>query len=195
MASEKEIRFWVGADDKDVWEDIHIPANATSLDGYTACATVDTVLTDYPGTLIFDNGADSMTGGIIMLPRDWLEGSSIYPGVHWMKTTDAEGAVVWGLTYRHLGNVREAAGAWASVDNGTLVATHANLAATHAFTSFSAITMTGKTSGAVIAWKLSRVVASDTYSAPVRLLSVEFNYQKQAGTRGTVDPETKDLTS
>jgi len=185
--NEQQKRWWKGSGDEfDCWDDLRFPASTINPIGQTNAASVDTVEADYPATLLFSNATDNMCAGVAQMPHEWLIGSEIRPHIHWMKTTDATGTVVWEFKYRIIGSVGGSAIAWSSADNGTLVVTHANLKATHALTSFTAIPMTEYRESAMVAWILYRRVATDTYAAPARLLELDFHYQRQAGKRGTI---------
>ena len=181
--------WWKGVGDEfDCWDDLRFPASAINPVGQTNAASVDTVEADYPATLLFSNSTDQMCAGVAQMPHEWLLDSDIKPHIHWMKTSDATGNVVWEFKYRIIGSVGGSAGAWSSADNGTLAVSHNNLKATHALTAFTAIPMTGCRESAMVAWMLyRRTGGSDTYAAPARLLELDFHFQRQAGKRGTID--------
>ena len=194
LETDQRRRWWIGATDFDCWDDLRFPASTINPVGQTNAATVDTVEADYPATLLFSNSTDNMCAGVIQMPHEWLIGTEIKPHIHWMKTTDATGEVVWEFKYRIIGSVGGAAGAWSSADNGRLAVSHDNLKATHALTAFSAIPMDEYRESAMVAWILYRKVATDTYAAPARLLEFDVHYQRQAGKRGTIDeyPQSDD---
>jgi hypothetical protein len=73
------------------WEAMHCPYNV--LPGTSPRVDADT------GTLLFRPNKPQQICGIAHLPHRWHEGTPLRPHVHWQKTSDESGDVVWELDY------------------------------------------------------------------------------------------------
>jgi len=176
---------WVGVDDLTIfpvantfWDDLRFPATSINPTGGASDADVDT----NDGTFLFAATGTEVIAVVAQMPHAWKSGTSIYPHVHWAKTTSAAGDVVWQLEYRlyPVGgtgtttfSVHGSAAAPVSdtPDNDT--------AEEHLITSFGEFTMaTGELSDIII-FRISRLGSdgSDTYGADARLLEFDFHYE------------------
>jgi hypothetical protein len=167
--------------DDTFWESVQIPASSIILCGNAADAGRESDETKFPGSLLFDTTTSELVAGITAIPHGWKVGTPIRPKLHWTKTTSAANGVVWGLSYRIL-NVGAAPGAWSDVTNGTHETSISNTADVEMIDSFGEIALTGTLTAPHIAWIVTRVTgdAADTYAADARLLSVDFDYQRNA---------------
>lgn len=158
------------------WDDLTFPASAINPAGSPAPATIDNVT--YPGTLLFTTTTDSHIAGVAQMPHAWKEGTSLYPHIHWTKTVADGSGLSIGWQFRSavvsIGAVIGAMSAW---DNGTLAYGDLTTAEKHNITSFTPVSMTGKTVSTMVIWELRRNVALDTYASDTRLLAIDFHYQ------------------
>jgi hypothetical protein len=156
------------------WEDFRYPATAINPPG--AASDPDREATT--GLLLFDASGTELIYVLAQMPHAWVEGSSIRPHVHWEKTTDAAGTVAWKLEYQKskIGELRDAA--YTSLGEVTTVVAgtpDTNKATKHLITSLGTIDMSDCVASDCLLFKLSRVGASDTYGADVRLLEFDVH--------------------
>ena len=156
------------------WEDMRFPAAAIQLNPATTHPELDTTI---PGRLYRDGETDTQIV-IAQIPHSWREGTTLYPHVHWHKTTSAVGNVVWQLSYQ-----------WSPIGEGLTDAVEllgsvpavsdANTANRHALTRLGSISGKGKTISDMLLMKLSRLGANeaDTYGASARLIEFDIHYQ------------------
>ena len=184
-----EGRLWVLRDDgvpvdclllsnDSVWDDLRFPAQGINPAGAVAPPTVDTTLTDFPGTLLFSGSQINVIAGVAQMPHSWEYGSAIQPHIHWSKTTSVAGAVSWQFKWRKA-SIGAAFGAWsawldgiASVMNGAGATTD-----THYMTAFPGIAMTGDGRSTIINWQVQRVGTTDAYNSDARLFEFDIHYQ------------------
>lgn len=160
------------------WEDLRFPAQSINPTGITGAAGMDTTETGFPGTLLFDAATPEMCAGVAQLPHGWRIGSSVRPHVHWAKTSSAAGTVIW-LFYYRVASVGGTFGAWQGPVTGTHDVSDSDTANKHALDSFGDISMTGHTESCIMAWRVYRDAATDTYAADARLFEFDIHYQVQ----------------
>ena len=117
---------------------------------------------------------------VVQMPHAWLEGSDIFPHVHWLVTSDLGSAnVEWGLEYTWI-NIGETYG------NTTIISAYSPIAASapvtankHALTQLPTISGTGKTLSSMLLCRVFRKVSSvnDTYPGSAALLQIDFHYE------------------
>ena len=159
------------------WDDLRFPASGFNPPGQASDPDYDTT----NGGWLFDATGTEVLFMQAQMPHAWVEGSAIKPHVHWQKTTSASGNVLWRFSYKMapIGEVMDAA--FTDVDVTTTVAgtPDNDTANEHLISSFSELSMTGKSLSDMILIKLSRIGgdASDTYAADARLLEFDIHYQ------------------
>ncbi|MDS4020663.1 MAG: hypothetical protein RKR03_09195 [Candidatus Competibacter sp.] len=167
------------------WDDLRFPAQGINPAGAVDAPSVDTTLTDYPGTLLFAGNADNVIAGIAQMPHAWKAGSAVKPHIHWSKPVGSASAADWVLYYRILGSPGDAHGALVGPVAGTLVAGTATVANSMLLTSFGSIDLTGQKESTCLAWQIRRLGNTDADNGTARLFEFDIHYQ--CGKSGTVD--------
>ena len=154
------------------WDDLRSPATALNLQGPTGPPTADT-----DGSLLFAHNSTNQVAIIQQMPHAWLEGSEIRPHVHWSKTTDAAGGVVWEMRYRLVG-FGDVASDWSDWIAGTLAGA-ADSTQKHRVTGFGPIDMEGETLSCILSFQVRRnhAAEADDYGANVRMWEFDTHYQ------------------
>lgn len=160
------------------WEDLRVPATSINLPGGIADADRDTD----NGTLLFDAATDEYAVAVVQLPHSWQEGTSVYPHVHWAKTTSATGDVAWVMEYKAYKINEVGAGAWATLATVTTPVAgtpDTNQAEKHLISTFGELVMTGYEFSDILLIRIYRDAnnAADTYGADARLLEFDIHYQ------------------
>jgi hypothetical protein len=154
------------------WDDLRFPAQGITLGGIVSPPGAD------GGTLLFD-GDDSVEaiGGVAQMPHTWVEGTSIRPHVHWSKSADGTGDVIWTLRYRWA-NPGDVFPAWSETIVGVTAVASGDLADQHAITGFGEIDGTGKLLSSIFLWQLGRLPTdeNDTYADDARLYEFDIHY-------------------
>lgn len=160
----------------DAWEDLRVPVNAVKV-GPTKVPT----LTAYKGSHVYAFADQALAANeeqitfAVQLPHSYLEGSAIYPHVHWVGQDNTAGNVRWELSY-----------SWANIGSAfpgaqSIYITDANLDTdVHNIASFLPITGTGKTISSMLLCALSRNSSNalDTFNGKsAYLLEVDFHFQ------------------
>ena len=125
------------------------------------------------GLLEFDSSSTEEIAGVAMVPRQWKEGSSISPVVHWSKTTSASGTVLWLWRYRYADMGLDVS-SWSEWLDGIEIKNAGQVAERHARSDLPDFTISAET-GAVIHWGLRRLGGSDTYGADAQLYALSLN--------------------
>ena len=125
------------------------------------------------GLLEFDAGSTEGIAGVARVPRQWKEGSSISPVVHWSKTTSASGTVLWQWRYRYADMGLDVS-SWSEWLDGIEIKNAGQVAERHARSDLPDFTISAET-GAVIHWGLRRLGGSDTYGADAQLYALSLN--------------------
>ena len=169
----------------DMWDDLRFPVQGINPAGATDAPSVDNVLADFPGTLLFSGSQENVIAGVAQMPHSWVRGSAIRPHIHWSKPTGSASAVTWEFYYRHLGLLGDVAGAWVGPVAGTLVPVSAPGTTNAAcITTFGDLDMTGKRESSCIAWQIRRQGSSDSDNGTARLYEFDIHYQ--VGKAGTI---------
>lgn len=164
------------------WEDLRFPAQSINTAGAVAAPTVDnndpaSVATAVPGSLIFAGNADNMVAGVAQLPHSWVEGTMVYPHIHWALITSSAAEVAWELRIRLLGDPGTSAGSWAIMALDTTKGVASATAEVHRITAWQGVDMAGKKVSTMLAWALYRRGSSDANNDTVRLYELDFHYR------------------
>ena len=159
-----------------VWDDLRFPAQGINPSGQAAAPSVDR--TAFPGTLLFSNTVANLIAGVAQMPHAWNRGTEIHPHLHWSKTTNAAGGVVWEWCYSiaDVGGTFGAYSAWLPAESKV---PDSNTASKQALDVFPWLDMTGYKESTMICWQVRRNpdATGDTYADAVRLFEFDFHYQ------------------
>jgi len=154
------------------WDDLRTPATAIPLQGQTGDPDVDT-----DGTLLFDDSDAEQVALIFQMPHAWVHGSGVRLHVHWSKSTDAAGDVVWEEKHRIIKN-GSVPGAWtdwaaATSRSQTIASDQAVL-----IDGFTEIQMTDCIGSDMLHVLIRRNpdAATDNYAADARLFDADMHY-------------------
>ena len=163
------------------WDDLRLSGSSARV-GVTAPSVDSFGPSGSLRTLRFEEGHHDEIYFEIQMPHAWLEGSNIYPHVHWSPVTTEAGNVVWQLDYT-----------WANLDDAfpapTTMTTDATAAGGTAWvhkispfkdgSSNTYIDGTGKTLSSMLVCRLHRDAGagSDTLSEDVAFLEFDLHYQ------------------
>lgn len=90
------------------WDDFRTPATEVPVSG----ATGEPDRAD-DGGLLFANDLVEQVPLIYQLPHNWPAGTPVRPHVHWKKSADGAGGVMWEIRYR-VWNLHELTPAWSA---------------------------------------------------------------------------------
>lgn len=158
------------------WDDLRAPATGINPPGAASDPTVGE-----DGSLRFSATSENLIAVLMQMPHAWKEGSTIRPHLHWSKTTDAAGNVIWEERHRvlPLGSPPPAWSAWAPAN-----ARSAEPGSTQNQTMdfFPEIEMTGHPISTMISFQIRRnpAAAGDDYAALAALWEFDVHYQKDA---------------
>jgi hypothetical protein len=173
------------AEEQTAWTDLRFPAQAINPAGAADAPSIDTVLTSFPGTLLFAGNQENVITGIAQMPHEWLKGTALKPHIHWSKPTGSASAVSWVFYYRHIGSPGDAPGAWVGPLAGTLVAGDQTVSNEHLLVSFDDISMTGLKESTILNWQIRRLGNSDADNGTARLYEFDLHFQVDPGKYGT----------
>ncbi len=165
---------YAGTFESSKWDDLRFPASGITLAGLTAPPGTQ----EDTGLLLFDGVDTNETiAGAAEMPHAWKAATVVKPHVHWSKTTDAAGDVVWFFRYRTWGK-DGLVSAWSSPVAGTDVFT-VGADQKQYLATFGDIDMAGLVLSDAIHWQMGRLPgdAGDTYEADALLHFVDFHYQ------------------
>jgi hypothetical protein len=171
------------------YDDLRFPAQGINPQGAAAPPTVDNVLTDFPGTLLFAGDQENVIAGVAQMPHAWRPGSTIYPHIHWSKPVGSANAVDWVLYWRHLGFAGVGPEAWVGPIAGVIAAGDPTVSNVQCITSFGGISMTGKRESSMLCWRVHRLGLTDADNGLARLYEMDFHVlvEKQ-GTASEIPP-------
>lgn len=157
------------------WDDLKAPAAAIYSPGNTGSGP-DRDTED--GTLLFASDATELVHMHFQMPHAWKAGSTISPHLHWMKSSDASGGVVWKMRYKWC-EIGDTFPAYSDLDTAVEKVSAGDLEGIHGLYEFSEITDADKTLSSMIIVELSRVhdATADTYAADAKLLEFDIHYQ------------------
>lgn len=160
-----------------VWDDLRFPASAVNPPGQASDPDFDTV----NGGWLFASNGTELVFLMAQMPHQWVEGTAIYPHVHWQKTTSAGGDVLWRLEYKMapIGEVMDSS--FTALDVSTVVDGTPDLdtANQHLISAFASIDMTGRDLSDMLVMKFSRIGSDgdDTYGADARMLEFDIHFE------------------
>ena len=162
-----------------VWDDLRV-----TLDNGSDAARLGS-LTGLDGPQIWfcrNTGVDAMSF-TVQLPHSYMEGTRIYPHLHWAPKTSTTGNVEWNLDYSWVNYNSVTPEVFPGITTSIVVATGPFTANTHLITSLTAgnagIVGTGKKISSILICRIWRNSADtqDTYEADAGLLFLDFHYQ------------------
>ena len=163
-----------------LFDDLRFPATAINPPG--AASDPDWDASD--GGWLFDAGSTEVLYVIGQLPHRYKEGSTLYPHVHWEKTTSAAGDVMWRLRY-NWSRINEVRTGLTTISETSVTAgtPDTDTADKHLITAFPDISGTGSGISDMLVMRLERVGgnASDTYGADARLIEFDIHYELDTG--------------
>ena len=154
------------------WQDLRFPAsNATKLSGHEPDDDAET------GLFLFDSDTVESCSAFAQLPHGIVD-SVIHPHVHWFKTTDAAGDVVWELKYKFapLGGLADAD--WTTLTTKTSLFTDTDEALRHLMSVFAPIDISGARASDCFFFRISRLAddEDDTYDADALMAEFDIHY-------------------
>jgi len=91
------------------YDDLRSPSSAVNPPGAVSDPDID----PNDGAFLFGSGSIEILPIINQMPHSWKRGTFVYPHIHWTKTSDAAGDVIWEYKYRIIQN-NAIAPAWSS---------------------------------------------------------------------------------
>lgn len=177
VPNERPVTAEFNQESQTFYDDMRFPAAAANPPGQASDPDFDTT----NGGFLFASAGTELLFFAAQLPHGWYEGSILGPHVHWQKTSDAGGDVVWQFSYKWapIGEVMDAAFTDVSAST-TITATPDNdTTDEHLITSFGDLDASGRQISDMMLIKLSRLGddGDDTYGADVRLLEFDIHYE------------------
>ena len=171
------------------WDDLRFPAGGFNPAGSTAPPSVNTST----GLLDFSGTADNIIGGVAQMPHGWKVGSAVQPHIHLWFPTSAVANTRWKFEYDIAnvnGNFTNNYGTYTTLSTIT-VANPGNVKK-HVIAAFGELSMTGFTLSACIAWRITRLAASDAADNNTSDLAlIEFDLHYQTDSPGSSDEYVK----
>jgi hypothetical protein len=186
-----ELANFKGLDWSHRWEDLRFPAQGINP---TGPASPPDVSAD-DGSLLFDAVTDQAVAIIAQMPHSWDAGTSIFPHVHWSKSTSAAGTVAWKCEYTmaNPGGTFPAFQELATVTTTVNGTPDGNTADEHLISTFGELDMTGMEISCIIKFKVTRDASEGTYAADAKLLEFDVHYLNDRS-GGSVQQFTKQGT-
>lgn len=166
------------------WTDLKFPVQGVNPAGTAQPPSVDTNLSNFPGTLLFAGNAQNIIAGIAQMPHEWVSGTEnpgevIKPHIHWSKPTGSTAAVTWHFYYRLIGNPGDEVGPLVGpIQSERRVGNQAH-SDEHLIDAFGEIDMTGYGDSTIIWWRVDRRGDTDAESNSVRLLEFDIHYRRR----------------
>ncbi len=162
------------------YDDLRGPATGINPPGAAADPGRDTD----DGSFLFDAGTDEIIAVQFQMPHGWEEGTTVYPHIHWCKTTSAAGVVKWQWRYKKA-KPGAALGAWSAWADLTASGDFGNgdTANKHAIHYVDGgLSMEGDTISTILMIGIQRDANhdDDTYAADAKLLDVDVHYKMDA---------------
>lgn len=158
------------------WDDLRAPASVVT----TSLTSPPSYSSD--GTLLFSATKTETIFHQFQMPHGWILGSTVYPHVHWAKTSSAAGNIYWEFGYKlvPVGGIKP--GSWSTLASSTPTLTDNNTSGEHLTTDCGSITPSSLGLSGIIVSYLSRVGGNvaDTYGGDVEFLEVDIHYQLDA---------------
>lgn len=165
------------------WEDLRFPASAINPPG----AVSDPDRSTDTGCLLFDASGTEVVVIQAQLPHDLLHEFPLIPHVHWTKTTDAAGDVLWRLQYKWYPVDAVGDAEWTVLTVSTPVpgTPDTDEAEKHLISVFGEIDIRTRRKSDMLVMAIARLGggAEDTYAADAQLL--EFDCHQMLRGAGT----------
>ena len=154
------------------WDDLRFPAQGIDLGGLSDPPNIQADT----GLFLFDPIAVETIAILAQMPHAWLEESTIKPHVHWAKTSDAAGDVLWSLRYKWF-NFGELQPAWSAPITATDVQA-ADSTQKHMISTFGNISARDKNISSLFLCQLGRLATDggDDYAADALLYEFDIHY-------------------
>ena len=166
-----------------VWDDYVVPLGPNNWNGASNNPVLTKLFDDGAGSTgvygyVYTNDDESLV--TVQMPHRWKEGSTIYPHIHFMCTSDVSPTDEFGIEFEY---------AWADIGedfpaNSTLVTidheTGVNTDNMHQLTNLTAsgIDGTGHTISSVLMCRIKRVAAdSNDYADGIAILDFDIHYE------------------
>jgi len=167
-----------------VWDDYVTPITRATFGGAANDPTLTKLADDGAGStgvwaLVFGDGDEVLV--TIQMPHSWKEGTTIYPHIHWMATTDVDPADNFDIDFEYW---------WADIGedfpaNTTLtnveISTGANTQWQHQASNVTAagIDGSGHTISSVLLCRIERVAAAgDNYAGGIVIKDFDVHFEK-----------------
>jgi len=127
----------------------------------------------------FDATAEEELYFSVQIPHSWVEGSSIYPHVHWVTAHDlGTTKVVWGLEYTE-SSITGSFGNTTILTAKDCLGACVGTAGEHLVTPFTSISMTGSKVSSMLICRIFRDATSgdDDFTHDAGLLEIDFHYE------------------
>jgi hypothetical protein len=173
------------------YDDIRVPLTAVQKAGIKDPDFIKCLDDGVGSTGVYAHGFDSVSEEevffMVQLPHDYIEGSDIYPHIHWGAGVTS-GDVVFGLEYSWC-NYGDVAGNTNIIE---ATATVADVAKTHSVAVLPTLSGTGKKISSVLVCRLFRKAGdvADTMVGDALVLEIDFHYKKTI--RGSITEYTKE---
>lgn len=162
------------------WDDLRV-----TLDKGSNAAQID-YLSGSTGPQIWyfrnNDGLESMSF-TVQLPHTWVEGSTLYPHLHWLPRTTATGNIEWNFEYSWVNYDAATPQVFPAITTTTVVASGPFTARTHLITPLTAanagIDGTGKKISSILICRLWRNSSNtnDTYNYDAGVLFMDFHIE------------------
>lgn len=165
------------------WDDVRVAASATKPGSSSPNWTN---ITGGVSTWVFANAQDNFVEFSCQIPHGYLEGSDIYPHVHWGPADAGAGDTRWSLIYSWANMGSQFSGSTTIYVTDTAVGGRAN---DHLVAAFPAIDGTGMEISSMLLCKLKRLGSSgpDTYGDGANFY--EFDFHIEMDSVGSSDRE------
>lgn len=160
------------------WDDLRI-----TLDKGSSAATIK-YISGNSGPQIWyfrDNSSDEAMSFTVQLPHTWVEGTTIYPHLHWLGESTASGNVVWNLEYTWANYDAASPEVFPAITTSTVISSGSIVQNAHNISALTpsnaGIDSTGKLISSILICRLWRNSSnpSDTYGDDAGLLFVDFH--------------------
>lgn len=164
------------------WECLHVPLQPIDPTGLIEAPMIDAAdpsasATAVPGTLLFSGLLDSLAAGVAVLPHSWVEGTGLYPSIHWALMADSAATVTWELRARLLGDPEQSPSAWTIMTIDTSKNVGSSTAQVRQTTAWQELSMASKKVSTMVALALYRRGATDANNDTVRLYGLDLHYR------------------
>lgn len=161
------------------WDDLRAPASSIPLRGQSGDPD-----DDVDGSLLFDKDAVEQVAVLYQMPHAWVQGSTVRFHIHWAKTSNASGTVLWEERHRIWDN-NAITPDWSAWQKATGVSLATGADQKTRISSFPEFTMTGMKGSCMVSVQLRRNATAtgaatgvtDSYAADARLWDMDMHYR------------------